>query len=45
MVTAWAGLRAAAPDLAKHARHWADQLAAFRDLAAQLVEFAHDKVE
>lgn len=45
MVTAWADLRAAVPDLAEHARHWADRLAAFRDLAAQLVEFAHDKVE
>ncbi len=45
MVTAWAGLQAVAPDLVEHARRWADQLAAFRDLAAQLVEFAHDKVE
>ncbi len=45
MAAAWAGLQAATPDLVAHARHWADQLAAFSDLATQLVEFARDKVE
>lgn len=45
VVAAWAGLRTALPELAAHARHWAGHLAAFRDLATQLVGFARDKVE
>ena len=45
IAVAWKGLRAALPDLETNARHWAGHLAAFRDLATQLVEFARDKVE
>ena len=45
VAAAWAYLRTALPELVPHARRWAGHLAAFRDLATQLVEFARDKVE
>jgi len=43
--TAWPALRAALPELAEHAVVWARDLADSGEMAAQLVEFAGNRVE